>query len=245
MRVAIYNSMYSLNGKSFWSSIVGHWAVHYQCSVKEIWKRTDINRTIEILKKSNADIVGICEILEGQEEELKKKLRAIGYGYIFFGNGHKTKFNRLRIKVVVASKIKCTKKEINGFPTKNELGGGGGVICCYFPTSKLNVLCVHFAILQNKELYLKQINFLQNHIKRLKERIVLLGDFNNDHNKIKDYFDDLKLASDGNKTCSLTPIFRIIHFKDDDHIFVRNLEIKHTACLEGFSDHKLLYADLM
>ena len=123
MKIAVYNSMYSLNGKSFLDNIVGHWAVHYQSNTNRIWKRTNVDRTIITLKKSNADIIGICEIIEGQEKEIEEKLRKLGYTHIFFGDGHRTKYNRLRIKVAIASKLEGIKIKIEGFPTINELGG--------------------------------------------------------------------------------------------------------------------------
>lgn len=244
MRVAIYNSMYSLNGKSFWDNLLGHWAVHYQGNTSQIWKRTKTDRTIEMIKKSDADIIGVCEVIEGQEKELEEKLHKLNYDYIFFGNGHRTKFNRLRIKVAIASKLKCLRKKIDGFPTMNEFGGGGGFVSCYFPRLKLNVLCIHFAILQNKILYAKQMLFLQKYIKKLRGKVVLLGDFNRSYKEIKSYFPDLKLASNCNKTCSITPIFKIFHFRDDDHILVKDLKVMDEGCISGHSDHKLLYAEL-
>ena len=41
----------------------------------------------------------------------------------FFGNGHKTRFSRIRIKIAIASKIKCKKIFLDGFPVLDELGG--------------------------------------------------------------------------------------------------------------------------
>ncbi len=74
MRVAVYNQMFGLNGKSFLSNLFGHWAVHYQKNPEKVFSRTDLNPTFEIVDKSDADVVGIVEVLEGQEKQLKNKL---------------------------------------------------------------------------------------------------------------------------------------------------------------------------
>jgi endonuclease/exonuclease/phosphatase family metal-dependent hydrolase len=244
MKIAVYNSMYSLNGKSLLDNITGHWAVHYQGNVGQIRKRTNIDRTIEIIKKSEADIIGICEIIEGQEKELTDKLLEGGYANVIFGDGHKTKFNHLRIKVAVASKFKMVDITTKDFPTLDELGGGGGFVSCYLPEQNINVLCIHFAIMQNKELYSKQIIFLQNFIKTLEGGIVLLGDFNKSYDKIGSFFPDLQLASDRIRTCSITPVFKLVHFRDDDHILVRDLKTVGAGYLSGYSDHRLIYANI-
>src|SRR3989338_3362316 len=122
MRVAFYNQMFALNGKSFISNIIGHWAVHFQNNQKRIWKRTNLDKTIETIRKSEADIVAIAEVLEGQETELKEKLKEMGYNYVFFQNGNRTKFRKLYVKVAVASKFKCEKIKILDFPIENKIG---------------------------------------------------------------------------------------------------------------------------
>ncbi len=241
MRVAIYNQMFGLNGKSFFSSIAGHWAIHFQGDKERIWARTNLDRTMDIIRKSNADIIGICEILEGQEDELKEKLKKIGYKYIHFGEGHRTKFRKLHIKVAIASKKECRKEYIEQEPIENKLGGGGGFIDCFFPRLKLNVLNVHLGT-RNK-LRTKQLKFLKNHLKR-KGKFILMGDFNCSYGKLRKYFSDLNIVTNELRTCSLTPIIKWFFWKDCDHIFVRNLKCVHLGFIEGFSDHRLVYVDL-
>lgn len=243
MRVAVYNQMFALDGRSVFSNIIGHFILHFNSNPKNFLDRTDINRTVKILEKSKADILGICEIIEGQEEELSNKLGKLGYNFLFFSNGYKARYNKLRIKAGIASKIYCINKEVKGFPTIGGFGCGGGFVHCYFPSIKSNFLCVHFALMHD-ELHTKQMKFLQDYIKKLDGKIVLVGDFNKTYNNIKDYFTSLKLASNGHKTCSVTPIFNLFHFKDLDHIFVNGFNIKYLGTLTGFSDHKLVYADL-
>ena len=205
-----------------------------------------MERTIAIIRKANADIIGICEVLEGQEEELMEKLRKLGYNYVFFGEGHKTKYNNLIIKVAIASKTKCMKKETPSFPRIDELGGGGGFLYCYIPKLKTDVFCLHFAIKQKKELIDRQIEFLFRNFNKNRKTIIL-GDFNMPYQELvkKDpKFSNLSLVSNEIKNCSLTPILRWFHHRDDDHIFVRGFKARKIGTLEGYSDHRLIYADL-
>jgi len=74
MRVAFYNQMFGLNGRSLISYLVGHWAVHFQGSIKKAWKRVNVDRTVDLIKKSKADIIGIAEVLEGRER-VKRKIK--------------------------------------------------------------------------------------------------------------------------------------------------------------------------
>lgn len=243
MRIALYNQMFALNGKSPLANLIGHWAVHFQSNEENIWKRTDINRTIDVINKSKADVVGITEILEGQEKELAAKLNELGYKYLFFGSGHRTKFRKLYVKVVLASKIRCEQVEISGFPVKDEMGGGGGIIDCYFPELQLNLINVHLACAK-KEKFLKQREFLRNYLEKKRNKIVLLGDFNSHYQGIKELFSNLQLVSEEIKTCSVTPLFKWFSCKDLDHIFVKGLTKESVGELKGYSDHKLIYVDL-
>ena len=44
MRVAFYNQMFAMNGRSLFSNLIGHWAVHFQSkrerefTQEQIWK---------------------------------------------------------------------------------------------------------------------------------------------------------------------------------------------------------------
>lgn len=240
MRIGVYNQMFGLNGRSFLETVYGHYLVHFQNDSSNIWKRTDLSKTVEIIKKSRADVIGICEILQGQEKELARKLKKIGYKWIYFGEGHRTRFRKLHIKVAIASKIRCKKEYIQKEPIENKMGGGGGIVDCYFPGLKLNILNVHLGL--RKKLRKNQLEFLREHLKR-REKFVLMGDFNSCYNDISGYFSNLELDSDRIKTCTLTPFLRFFSWRDCDHILSRGLKKKDTGFLEGYSDHRLIYAD--
>ncbi len=243
MRVAIYNQMFGLNGKSFWANLIGHWAVHYQPNPKKIWKRANIQRTIETIIKSNADIIGIVEVLEGQEEELKKGLRKKGYDYFYIGKGHKTKYSQLRVQELVASKIKGEQKETGKWPVEHRLGGGGGFVHIYYPKQKFHLLLAHLG-LSSRMYHLEQINFLRDYTRRLDGRKIILGDFNLPYQNLKPHLPNFDLISEEIKTCSTTPIMRWFYNKDVDHILVKGFSPIKCKIIEGTSDHKLIYADL-
>ena len=243
MRVALYNQMFGLNGRSFWKNIIGHWAVHYQRDPERIWRRADISKTIDIIQKSKAEIIGIVEVLEGQEKELKKGLREKGYNFFYLGKGHKTKYSELYVQELVASKIKGEQKDTEEWPVEHRLGGGGGFVHVYYPRQQFHLLLAHLG-LRSRKYHLKQIDFLQNYTRKLEGRVILLGDFNLSYQSLKPHFLGFDLVSEEIKTCSTTPIMNLFYNKDVDHILVRGFNKEKVGSLEGRSDHKLIYADL-
>ncbi|PIN77243.1 hypothetical protein COV15_02760 [Candidatus Woesearchaeota archaeon CG10_big_fil_rev_8_21_14_0_10_34_12] len=243
MRVAVYNQMFGLNGRNLVSALKGNLSMYSPINYRAEISGADINRTLEVVAASKSEIVGICEVLEGQEKELMGKLDSLGYKYFYFESGRKTKIGGLVMRIVIASKIKCEKVNVGDFPLKDGLGGGGGFIHCYFPELKLDVVSIHMGYNKGK-MYFQQLGFLQGYLKKLYGNIILMGDFNLSHDKLKDYFGDLTLASNGIKSCSTTPVIKEFINEDYDHIFVRGFEDCRAGELEGHSDHKLIYVDL-
>lgn len=243
MRVAVYNQMFGLNGKNPLSNLLGHWAVHFQSDKKQILKRTDIQRTLDIVKESKADIIGICEVLDYQYKILAKKLHKIGYKWTYFGKGHKLSHYNIFVGEMIASKVPCKRISIRGWTVDNRIGGGGGLGAVYIPKLKTTFFNVHLALSTSKYFY-SQIRFIADKINKIKGKIILTGDFNLEYYKIKKYFPELKLVSEENKTCSLTPILKCFCWKDYDHILVRGWNKKKIGAICGYSDHKLVYADL-
>jgi endonuclease/exonuclease/phosphatase family metal-dependent hydrolase len=244
MRVALYNQMFGLNGKSFFSNLIGHWAVHYQENPEKVWKRASIPNTVSTLLNTEADVLGIIEVLEGQEEEIKEQLRDKGYNYFYLGLGHKTKYGGLCVQELVASKIKGEQQETGNWPVENCLGGGGGFVHVYYPKQKFHLVLAHFG-LPSKKYYWGQMNFLSDYLKNMEGRTIILGDFNLEYEKIKEYLWDYRLVSRGIKTCSNTPIMKWFYNKGVDHVFVKGFKAKNFGSLMGYSDHLLLWADLI
>lgn len=243
MRIGFYNQMFGLDGRSFWATLVGHWAVHFQGDLNKVWKRIDLRDTIKIIKKVGADIFGVIEILEGQEEEIVKGLKKLGYRYFYFGKGHKLKYSKVHVVELIASKIKGRQLKYKEWPVENHLGGGGGMVVCYFPKLKLNVVHIHLG-LPGRKFFLEQIKHTQKVLKELNGNIVLMGDFNEGYDAIKHHFPGLRLVTGRIKTCSFTPVIKWFYCKDCDHILVRGLKLIRYGTMMGRSDHKLVYADL-
>lgn len=241
MRVAVYNQMFGLDGRSLWKNVLGHYYLHYQGNPNKVLSRINLLKNLELIRKSNADIVGICEIYEGTEHKIKTELKRLGYNYIYFGIGHRFKFNDRRVIELIASKVKCRQIKMKNWPLKNTLGGGGGFVVCKF--KNFTLFHVHLA-LPTKGFFNEQIEYIQKIIKKTNGKIILMGDFNISYKELKKYFSDFKLATGEIKTCSLTPIMKWFYNKDVDHIFIRGFEAEKIGTLEGRSDHRLIYVDL-
>jgi endonuclease/exonuclease/phosphatase (EEP) superfamily protein YafD len=244
MRVAVYNQMFALNGESILSHLRGHIAIHYQKNPERAYEKANLDQTIDLVRASQPDIIGICEILEGQEKELQSKFKKVGYNYVYFGTGRETKTSKMKMKVALASKINCEKRRVEGFPIEDKTGGGGGIIHCRFPNLKLDVMNVHFGFKRTRAYY-EQLRFLQDYLHGLKNKVILMGDFNRSHKKLQYFFDDLELSSSGVRSCSTTPVLRHFIKKDFDHIFSKGFEKSQSGEIKGYSDHKLVYVDFL
>ncbi|MGV8151922.1 MAG: endonuclease/exonuclease/phosphatase family protein [Candidatus Nanoarchaeia archaeon] len=241
MRVALYNQMFGLDGRNLFSFAYGHYKVHFQKNFAGRIK-SNLDKTASLVYESNSDIAGICEILEDQEEELSEKLSHYGYNYSYYEKGHRTQFRKDAVGVGIFSKHKFNKISIKNFPLKNKMGGGGGAIHCYSPEFNVHFINLHLALL-NEDIHNKQLSFIEDYIQKLEGKIVLLGDFNVTYNPLKDRFKSLKLVSEEIKTCPVTFGLKFM-IKDIDHIFVKGLEKQKLGAIKGYSDHKLIWADL-
>ena len=243
MRVAVYNQMFGLNGRNFLSNVAGHYFVHWQKDPKKVLVRTNVGENLDLIKKSNADLLGVCEIYEGQEEKIVERLKTQGYKYFYFGKGHKFKHNDKHVIELLASKFKGEQLSFEKWPLENRMGGGGGFVACKFENPKVNVLHVHLGM-PSRNFFQEQIKYMGDILKGLDGKTIVMGDFNYCWKDLKKYFQGFKLATKEMKTCSLTPIMKLVYYKDVDHILVREFESDNCEVLNGRSDHKLIYADL-
>ncbi|MBU3906983.1 MAG: endonuclease/exonuclease/phosphatase family protein [Nanoarchaeota archaeon] len=238
MKVAFYNQMFGLNGRKFRNYIRGHAYLHYLGKKSLFVKLVDLRRTFKLIKETEADIIGFCEVLDFQKKEMEEGLNKLGYPYIFFGKGHLCKAG-WHVNVVLASKIKCKQIETNEFPAENYIGGGGGIVHAYFPERKWDVVIVHLW-LPRKKVYAIQLKFVKSYLGNVKGKLILMGDFNLSYNHLKKHFCSLNLISGAQKTCKIP----LIGYKDFDHIFARGFKKYKSGCAEGNSDHKLVWVGL-
>jgi endonuclease/exonuclease/phosphatase family metal-dependent hydrolase len=124
------------------------------------------------------------------------------------------------------------------------MGSGGGMIECYFPEIETSLINVHLANFR-KNVRLRQIRFLRDYTSKKKNKIIMLGDFNLRYKKLSSFFSGFDLASGGIRTCSITPVLRKFVNKDLDHILIKGFRTNFVGELNGYSDHKLIYADLI
>lgn len=244
MRVAIYNQMFGLNGRNFFGNIIGHYFVHWKGDSKKVLKIANVKESVKVIGNSDADIIGICEVYEGQEKEICDRLKKKGYKYFYLGEGHRFEHNDKHVIEIIASKLKCKQLNFGKWPMENKMGGGGGYIVCKLLKENMNIVHIHLGM-PSKKFFLKQIKYIQVVVKNLKGKTILMGDFNYRYCELKKYFPDFKLVSNMEKSCSMTPLFKWFYNKDVDHILVKGLKKVGNGSLEGRSDHKLIFADLV
>jgi endonuclease/exonuclease/phosphatase (EEP) superfamily protein YafD len=204
-----------------------------------------LGSTCELIKKANADIIGVSEIICGQEEELSRLLSLNGYN-CFFGNGHRTKGSGLFLKVMIASKYPFEKVSNSGLPVLNKMGGGGGFAHIYVPGLDSDILGIHLSNGKNprkKDIYFRQLDFLKDYISGLDRRVILMGDFNGTFEDVSEYLPELNLASNKLETCSLTVPFNFFFNEPIDHIFTKGYTVRKRGTMEGMSDHRMVYVD--
>jgi endonuclease/exonuclease/phosphatase family metal-dependent hydrolase len=244
MRVAFYNQMFGLNGKNPFSHFKNHFELHFRRKPHKLYRNTDIDHTIKTIKKSRSDIIGLCEIFEGQESDLCSNLKKLGYDHVHFGDSHTTKRSKIKVKVALASKMPCHKIDTPYMPVLHTTGAGGGFLHCYFPELNLDIIAVHLANQRKLSLRSKQIKFVKKYLKNKTKNLIVMGDFNIRYKKLKKDISHLTLVSGKTKTCATTPLFKWFYNKDLDHILTQGFNCLKTGTLEGRSDHKLIYADL-
>ncbi len=93
-------------------------------------------------------------------------------------------------------------------------------------------------------MFSKQEKFVNNCIKSFGKRIILAGDFNIDYEGLKKYFPGLVFLSGRIKTLFSQGVLKLWSNKDVDHILARGIKAKACGYLIGYSDHKLVWADL-
>lgn len=233
--------MFAMDGSKLSSFAVAHWAVHLQSRPKRAWRLADVKRILSALERSRAEVVGIAEIVKGQEAELKDRLELLGYKYSAFALGHKTLFGKLSLGVGVFSKIPFRQVEFGESFTGTGVGQGAGSLIGYFPKWDFYFFVAHLSWFPPRAL--KQARKLLDFADRF-ERCAIVGDFNLPLKKFYNPDSVFQAVSDSAITCSTTPIIRSIVSKDFDHILVKGVKAKNFGMIQGLSDHLLIYCDL-
>ncbi len=236
--------MFGVDGTRLRSMLLGHFDVHFRSDPQLIYSRTSLQDTLRTISLSRADVVGICEILNGQKEQIREGLLQRGYTYCLFGAGHKTKFNQISLNVLVAAKMPLVHVVDTGFPVKDTMGGGGGYVHCYIPALNTDLFCVHLALGHHRKLYELQMNYLREKISLVSGPIIVIGDFNTTFVKMKSKFMNLTLVSNRMKTCSRTAIIKMFCDKDLDHVFVRGFRGISATTFLGKSDHEMIVVEV-
>lgn len=235
--------MFGLNGRTLKDNLIGHYYVHGQGDPGRVHERTNIDESLLTINAANADVVGVCEIYEGQEEQMREGLRALGYNHFFFGYGHRFKHNNYRVVELLATKSEAEQYQFSDWPVENKLGGGGGFVVARVPSADTNIMFVHLGMPIRK--YFKdQLKHVMSVLDSLEGNTILMGDFNYSWKRLQTHFPDWTLASGSARTCSQTPFLRMFYNKDIDHVLLKGHSSKIFSTIEGRSDHKLVCVDI-
>ncbi len=236
--------MFGMDGRRLWSSLKGHYAVHFQDEPSIAYSQTNLCETIKTITSAEPEIVGISEILEGQEGEISEYLKQEKLKHYCFGSGHRTKYSNLTIKIALASRYPLTVCNDGEYPLHNEMGGGGGYLHCFVPDLNIDLFCVHLALPTKRELYQQQLRFLSEQVGKCANDVILMGDFNYSAGHFLKNFSSLTLLSQQLKTCSMTPGLHQLKFEAIDHILGRGFGTIDLGTICGRSDHRLIWVKL-
>ena len=249
MRLATYNQMFGMYGRSPIMNILGHISFHILHSTKltNLFSRFN-KKDVEFVSKVNADIVSLNEVLGSlKKKEIKEELRKKGYKYFCWDRAEHYAPS-LDIGTLLASKEKFRKLEFD-LPMESHFGGGGGACAINLKNKNLSILAVHLGL--RKELIKKQLKTISKFVHEEKKKnndIILMGDFNLDEKKMESdsIFEELNLTeANDEKTSPNINFIKFFDFENVDNIFYCNsFKIEESEVLDGYSDHKLVWADI-
>lgn len=249
MKLATYNTMFGMNGRSIILNGLGHISYHGLESKKLTNLFSKYNeKNVELMGKINADAIVLNEVLGSlKKDEIIKELEKHNYtSFCFNPTIHHKK--PLDLGLLIASKDKFQELSFE-FPMEPRFGGGGGACAVYFKEKNLTLLGVHLGIRENLiEKQLKEISLFLKKEKEKGRKIILMGDFNMEEKELKEnrYFNELGLkGANKENTCSNTNLIKILYSKVSDNIFYDSSFKKiNSGVSEGYSDHKLVWANL-
>jgi endonuclease/exonuclease/phosphatase family metal-dependent hydrolase len=202
-------------------------------------RRSSLEKTIELIKSQQSDIVVLNEVLlQIHKEELEKSLRDLGFTHIEWGLSKH--YEDLTIATVIASKLPCL-----GFMPEVEqlyrISGGAGVAGIRLREIPISFIGCHLTY-GRSELSKKQIDDLAHSAEleiKSANSVLIAGDFNETAENISrvEPFNQLSLKSVTTRpTCPLNlPAFLR---SDLDHVFVpKSWKVQNTQYIAFGSDH--------
>ena len=249
MRFATYNMMYGMYGKTAFFNALGHLSIHGLRSkiLTNFFSRFN-KETVELATRTNADVIVINEVLGSlKKEEIIKEFKKRGYNFSCFDLA-RSPYKPLDMGTLIVSKNKFEKLNLSVI-AKDKKGGVGGGCAIYFSEKNLTIIGIHLGLLDkySSQQIIQITSFIEEQ-KNLKRKVVFMGDFNMNQEKLNSIGDFEKLGlKSANKKATTPDIFEIKLFKFeayDNIFFTDDLKLKKSDTLEGYSDHRLVWADL-
>lgn len=255
MRLASYNHMFGCDGRSLSEFLWVH-ALHALKRYEKLEARVRLEDTIQTIEETDADVIGINEVLgERQREQLQKLLKELGYKNFHFAQGHALSESYggcVESLLATREGSECVYKA--QFTVPAELGYGGGVMGIHIPSQDLYVFQLHLPQCKSKTRtsFDEQVLALLSQVEQLQAdkphlKAVLMGDFNCSYADLLTMYPDFskfQRLSPDEPSCSNTNILRHFYKKDLDFVLGMGLQAAEAGMLEAKSDHSLLWVGL-
>lgn len=217
---------------------------------KTLKKLVHIEETIKTIKKADADVIGINEVLgEWQRAILIEKLKQEGYTHFHFGQGHELTKKDGHVESLIATRIPSTAifSPILKLPARHCFGGG--LVGIHIQSHNIYVFELHLALStkERRPFHIQQMNLVMKEVEKILQhspsaKIIIMGDFNSSLSYLRFTFPQLASWHDtvfNTPTYSATNIMKWIYKRNLDHIFTIGTKAKNTAVIDGKSDHRL------
>jgi len=247
MKFATYNIMFGMRGNSLLLNVLGHFAIHgvHSRNLTDYLSRYN-KQAVQLALETNAEVISFNEVLGTlRNDEIINQFRKNDYNFFSWGAaGHYSQ--PLDIGTLIASKKEFERIPFY-LPMANKMGGGAGACAIYLKDKNIVSLAVHFGL--KEKIRVKQIEAVVDFLEKKKSegrRIVLMGDFNSDEYTLNE---DERFKRLGLKSANEIPTFQFMGIitpnKSIDNIFYGpRLRLKERGVSGGYSDHKLVWADL-
>lgn len=258
LRIVYYNHMYGHPGIWPWDNGRAHWFHILKKQYEPVIERADIARTIEDVRRANADIVVFSEVLGWkQRAEMEGALQREGYHQdIHFAQGHLLNPEFGHVEMLVATRMK-TKQIFNPkLKVAQQSGRGGGMIGFEVPSFDMTIFGIHTPLPDNirgdADEFDRQVELVLGEADKVysgdpSRRIIVMGDWNMRHEKLIEKFPELrkytKISSD-DPTCSMTHGFRLFDHRCVDYMLGLNVGFTDHGIMVGHSDHALVWVDV-